>query len=196
MEYYHLVTRMPMHKGQVIDFSKGEHNRLYEFWMKREERAEDGSDVFELLRGKKIMNSEDMALVSNYVFHQSRAVRETITELVRVKWFQNRPSRFSCLYVSSTMEEALKWKENFESYNRSVLQIVKLKSDQPSFTGDAALLPGINGESFDKKIKQACEYWSGKLLGEMEETLIGGTIEVTEIINDFATGITGGQVKS
>lgn len=41
MEYYHLVTRKPMYKGQVIDFSNGEHNRLYEFWMKREERTRE-----------------------------------------------------------------------------------------------------------------------------------------------------------
>ena len=46
MEYYHLVTRIPMYKGQIIDFSKGEHNRLYEFWMKREERTEEGKDTF------------------------------------------------------------------------------------------------------------------------------------------------------
>lgn len=50
MEYYHLVTRKPMYKGQMIDLSNGEHNRLYEFWMNREERTQDGRDVFDILR--------------------------------------------------------------------------------------------------------------------------------------------------
>lgn len=184
MEYYHLVTRIPMYKGQMIDFSNGEHNRLYEFWMKREERTEDGKDVFDILNSKP-MQEQDMGVVSSYVFCQSRAVRETIAELVRVKEFPHLPSRFSCLYVCKTLEETKKWKENFESYNRKVLQIVKLRTDKPSFTGDAALLPKINGESFDKKIKQAYRYWSGESNGEMTETLISGKIEVVEIVEDY-----------
>lgn len=184
MEYYHLVTRKPMYKGQIVDFSNGEHNRLYEFWMKREERAEDGKDVFDILNSKS-KEEQDISVVSTYVFCQSRAVRETITELVRVKAFPHLPSRFSCLYVCKTLEETKKWKENFESYNREVLQIVKLRTDMPAFTGDAVLLPKVNGESFDKKIQQAYQYWSGESNEEMEETLISGKIEVVEIIEDY-----------
>lgn len=59
MEYYHLVTRIPMHKGQIIDFSNGEHNRLYEFWMKREDRTEDGRDTFDILNEKRPINDEE-----------------------------------------------------------------------------------------------------------------------------------------
>ena len=65
------------------------------------------------------------------------------------------------------------------------MQIVKLRTDRPSFTGDAALLPKVNGESFDKKIKQAYRYWSGESNGEMTETLISGKIEVVEIVEDY-----------
>ncbi len=79
----------------------------------------------------------------------------------------------------------MKWKQNFESYNRKVLQLVKLKSDAPAFTGDAALLPEVNGDSFDEKIKQAERYWSGELLGNLEETLLGGKIEVIEVVEDY-----------
>ena len=79
----------------------------------------------------------------------------------------------------------MKWKQNFESYNRTVLQLVKLKSDAPAFTGDASLLPEVNGDSFDKKMEQANRYWSGELLGVLEETLLGGKIEVVEIVEDY-----------
>ena len=34
MTYYHLVTRIPMTKGQIIDFSGENKNRSYDFWMK------------------------------------------------------------------------------------------------------------------------------------------------------------------
>ena len=65
------------------------------------------------------------------------------------------------------------------------MQIVKLRTDKPAFTGDAALLPKVNGESFDKKIQQAYQYWSGETNGDMEETLISGKIEVVDIIEDY-----------
>ena len=113
MEYYHLVTRNPMYKGQIIDFSNGEYNRLYEFWMKREERTEDGRDVFDILNEKRMLSDEEEKVLVNYVFCQSRAVRETITEYVRKNSFSHRPSRFSCLYVCDSIEGALKWKKNF-----------------------------------------------------------------------------------
>lgn len=185
MEYYHLVTRVPMYKGQVIDFSNGEHNRLYEFWMKREEKTADGRDVFDILREKRVLDDEEYKVLVDYVFCQSRAVRESIVELVRTNSYPHRPSRLSCLYVCETKEKALKWKQNFETNNRTVLQLVKVKSNAPAFTGEAMLLPEVNGDSFDEKIKQAHRYWSGELLGVLEETLLGGKIEVIDVVEDY-----------
>ncbi len=66
MEYFHLVTRKPMYKGQIVDFSNGEHNRLYDFWMKREERTAEGRDIFDILRAKDV-KEQDMDVVSAYV---------------------------------------------------------------------------------------------------------------------------------
>ena len=43
----------------------------------------------------------------------------------------------------------------------------------------------MNGDSFDEKIKQANLYWSGEIVGVLEETLLGGKIEVVEIIEDY-----------
>lgn len=73
----------------------------------------------------------------------------------------------------------------FESFDRKVLQLVSLSSDGEVFTGDAALLPGVNGDSFDRKIQQARDYWSGRLTGELEETLLGGRIRVERILEDY-----------
>lgn len=158
-------------------------NRLYDFWMKREARTEDGKDIFDVLSEDKLQ--EDIGIAYDYVFNQARAVRETIMELVRVQSYPERPSRFSCLYVGDSLEGIQKWKENFESYKREVLQLVKLKSNIKAFTGDASFLPKINGDSFDKKIQQAKRYWSGELRGELKKTLLGGKIEVVEILEDY-----------
>lgn len=189
MKYYHLVTRVPMEEGQIIDFSDDNYNRLYDFWMKREARRADGADVFRVLEEDDFSDA-GKSVIYDYVYNQSRAVRETICELVRITYFSDKPSRLKCLYVCKTLEEAYKWKENFEKYNRKILQLVELSSDGESFTGDAAFLPEVNGDSFEKKMEQAKRYWSGETKGELVETILGGKIKVEKIIEDFgnATG--------
>ncbi len=65
-----------------------------------------------------------------------RAARETIVEMVRLQEFPEYPSRLSCLYAAKAMKMLLKWKALFDSYNREVLQIVKLRVIGSSFEGD------------------------------------------------------------
>lgn len=72
----------------------------------------------------------------SYMDQTIRAVRETIVEMVRLQEFPEYPSRLSCLYASKSYEDALKWKTLFDSYNREVLQIVKLRVIGNSFEGD------------------------------------------------------------
>ena len=184
MNFYHLVTRVPMTEDQIIDFTNENHNRLYDFWMKREARRKDGTDVFGVL-SEGDYSDEGKDVICDYVFNQSRAVRETICELIRTTYFPERPSRFKCLFVCTSLEEAYKWKTNFEDNDRKVLQLVELSSDGPAFTGDASLLPDLNGDSFDKKIEQAKRYWSGETQNKLVETLLGGKIKVERIVENY-----------
>ncbi|RDI39144.1 uncharacterized protein DUF2441 [Falsibacillus pallidus] len=131
------------------------------------------------------MNKEDADVVVRYADQTIRAIRETIAEMVRLQEFPEYPSRLSCLYASKTYGEALNWKELFDSYNRKVLQIVKLKVDGSSFEGDGSLLPKEDGLPFAQKIEQARTYWKGNVHNELPELLINGKIEVVEIIEDF-----------
>lgn len=112
-------------------------------------------------------------------------MREVILEMVRLQEYPEYPSRLSCLYASKTYEGALKWKEVFDTYNRQVLQIVKLRVKGNSFEGDGNLLPKEDGVPFSRKIEQAKEYWQGNANGELTELLINGVIEVVEIIDEF-----------
>ena len=184
MNYYHLVTRIQMFEGQIIDITGEYNNRLYDFWMKRENRTEDGKDIFSVLEQNDFSDS-GRNVIYGYADTEGHAVRETITELVRISTFPEKPSRFKCLYACKNIEDALKWKENFESYHREVLQLIEISTKGPVFTGDAGLLPLINGDSFDKKMEQAKRYWSGELVGELEETLVGGKITVEKIIENY-----------
>ena len=79
----------------------------------------------------------------------------------------------------------MKWKELFDSYNRKVLQIVKLRVKGRSFEGDGNLLPKEDGIPFTQKIEQARAYWKGYVYSDLPELLIDGEIEIVEIIEDF-----------
>ena len=83
-------------------------------------------------------------------------------------------------------EDALKWKALFDSYNREVLQIVKLRVIGSSFEGDGNLLPKEDGIPFSQKSNKLKEYWKGNIRNELPELLINGEIEVVEIIDDFS----------
>ncbi len=132
------------------------------------------------------LNKENAEVAVKYVSQTIRAIREVVVEMVRLDLYPEYPSRLSCLYAAKSYEDALKWKELFDSYNRKVLQIVKLRVIGNSFEGDGKLLPKEDGLPFTQKIEQAREYWKGNVKNELPELLINGKIEVIEIINDFS----------
>ncbi|MED0960393.1 DUF2441 domain-containing protein [Bacillus paramycoides] len=188
---YHIVTRKKMNLGQIINFNKNQTNTLYHFFFEREQLNSNGEDSIQILKNHYTdeelhINNENAKVVMNYMDQTIRAVRETIVEMVRLQEFPEYPSRLSCLYASKSYEDALKWKELFDSYNREVLQIVKLRVIGSSFEGDGNLLPKEDGIPFSQKIEQAREYWQGNVRNELPELLINGKIEVMEIIDDFS----------
>lgn len=187
---YHIVTRKKMSIGQIINFDKNQNNTLYHFFFEREQLNSKGEDFFRILQGHDtneglIMNKDNTEVAMKYVDQTIRAIREVIVEMVRLQEYPNYPSRLSCLYAAKSYEDVLKWKELFDSYNRNVLQIVKLRVVGSSFEGDGNLLPKEDGAPFSLKIEQAKEYWKGNVNNELPELLINGKIEVVEIIDEF-----------
>ncbi|SFC32160.1 Protein of unknown function [Bacillus sp. 491mf] len=188
---YHIVTRKKMSLGQIITFNKNENNTLYRFFFEREQLNSKGEDFIQILQGHNTneglnLNKENTEVAIKYVDQTIRAIREVIVEMVRLQEYPEYPSRLSCLYAAKSYEDALKWKELFDSYNRNVLQIVKLRVIGNSFEGDGNLLPKEDGAPFSQKIEQAKEYWKGNITNELPEILINGKIEVVEIIHDFS----------
>lgn len=187
---YHIVTRKEMKLGQVLHFDKKQHNTLYHFFFEGEQLNSKEEDFFQILKTHYTneglnLNKEDADLAMNYSGKTIRAIRELILEMVRLEEYPQYPSRLSCLYAAKTYEDALQWKEIFTSYNRKVLQIVKLQVFGDSFEGDGNFLPKEDGAPFAKKFEQARAYWNGNIQNELPELLINGKIEVVEIINQF-----------
>ncbi|MGG2067052.1 DUF2441 domain-containing protein [Bacillus sp. S14(2024)] len=188
---YHIVTRKKMSLGQIINFDKNQNNTLYHFFFEREQLNSKGEDFIQIFQDHYTneglnLNKEDSEVAIQYIDQTIRAIREVIVEMVRLQECPEYPSRLSCLYAAKSYEDALKWKELFDSYNRKVLQIVKLRVIGNSFEGDGKLLPKEDGIPFSQKIEQAKEYWKGNVKNELPELLINGKIEVVEIINDFS----------
>ncbi|MCU5299177.1 DUF2441 domain-containing protein [Bacillus paranthracis] len=189
---YHIVTRKKMKIGQSIQFNKNQTNTLFHFFFERKHLNSSGEDSIQILKEHYTneelhIKNENATVVMNYVDQTIRAIRETIVEMVRLQEYPDYPSRLSCLYAAKSYEDALKWKALFDSYNREVLQIVKLRVIGSSFEGDGNLLPKEDAIPFSQKMEQAREYWKGNVNNELPELLINGEIEVVEIIDDFSS---------
>ncbi|HFJ9437418.1 MULTISPECIES: DUF2441 domain-containing protein [Bacillus] len=189
---YHIVTRKKVKIGQSIQFNKNQTNTLFHFFFEREHLNSSGEDSIQILKEHYTneelhIKNENATVVMNYMDQTIRAIRETIVEMVRLQEYPDYPSRLSCLYAAKSYEDALKWKALFDSYNREVLQIVKLRVIGSSFEGDGNLLPKEDAIPFSQKMEQAREYWKGNVNNELPELLINGEIEVVEIIDDFSS---------
>ena len=189
---YHIVTRKKMKIGQSIQFNKNQTNTLFHFFFEREHLNSSGEDSIQILKEHYTneelhIKNENATVVMNYMDQTIRAIRETIVEMVRLQEYPDYLSRLSCLYAAKSYEDALKWKALFDSYNREVLQIVKLRVIGSSFEGDGNLLPKEDAIPFSQKMEQAREYWKGNVNNELPELLINGEIEVVEIIDDFSS---------
>lgn len=188
---YHLVTRKKMALGQIISFDTNQKNTLYHFFFEKEQLNTKGEDFIQIMHshytneGLKLDN-ENADTAVKYVEQTIRAIREVIVEMVRLQDYPEYPSRLSCLYAAKSYQDAMKWKELFDSYHRRVLQIVKLRVNGAIFEGDGSLLPKEEGTPFSRKIEQAREYWKGNINNELPELLINGRIEVVEIIDEFS----------
>ena len=153
---YHIVTRKKMKIGQSIQFNKNQTNTLFHFFFERKHLNSSGEDSIQILKEHYTneelhIKNENATVVMNYMDQTIRAIRETIVEMVRLQEYPDYPSRLSCLYAAKSYEDALKWKALFDSYNREVLQIVKLRVIGSSFEGDGNLLPKEDAIPFSQK---------------------------------------------
>lgn len=171
---YHVVTEKSMYVGQHIVFDENHHNGV---WQRVNEKLDIVSDIYN--NPEKYMNVE-------LEHHTSVALRELALEKVRLRKHPSYPSRMACLYVSKTLEEAIKWFDYFVNLGRPTFQIVKLRVNGNVFYGDAE-------KCFDGKLTEienlslAEKYWENKTFDNSSiiEMLVDGDIEVIEIVKEI-----------
>lgn len=169
-----------MYLGQQIVFDETHHSGVYQ-------RVIDKLDIV-----NDIYNNPDRYEENKLEHHTSVALRELALEEVRRKEYPQYPSRMSCLYASSTFEEANDWAKYFAKIGRPTYSIIKLKIDGNSFIGDAAkCFDGhINKE---ENIRLAKLYWKNEPNSPnkppIKEMLVDGIITVSEIVKEINANI-------
>jgi hypothetical protein len=138
---FHLVTNQKFDMGQELSFDSNSKNTLFDFFLGNEVRNQSGQDIFQIVSensksGIMSFSSEESVILKKYLSLTSKSLRELVLELVRTQEFPHLPSRLSCLYAAKTYEDALKWKNIFDSYQRNVLQIVRLDVQGSVFEAD------------------------------------------------------------
>ena len=173
--YYHVVTNKPMKVNQIISYNKENRSGVYE-------------RVYNLINiVNDIYNNKEKYKNVELDHHTKVALRELAMEEVRKNKYPNYPSRLESLYVSNTLEEALRWYDLFIEWGRPTFQIVRVETDGESFQGDACNCFDGTIEK-ENNLKLAERYWKGlnndKGKTPIYETIINGNIKVLEIVKE------------
>lgn len=173
---YHTVTERPMFLGQHIIFDENHRSGVYE-------RVIDTLAIVRDIYNDPVKYSD-----TELEYPVVVALRELALEEVREKIYPDYPSRMSCLYVSETLDEAVRWADYFISLNRPVFQIVMLKITGKKFKGNASkcFYATVNK---NENLELAKQYWENKAplpdKPPVNEILASGDIEVIKIIKEY-----------
>lgn len=172
-EYYHVVTEKPMNLGQHIKFDNHNHSGVFKRVMSKQNIVND------IYMHPSKYNEEKLD------HHTKVALRELALEKIRQEKYPNYPSRLKCLYVSTSLNDALMWADSFIKNGRKVYQIVKVRTNGNIFTGNAYnCFEGTINE--EKNLEYANNYWNNSSNKKtILETIIDGDIEVIKIIKTY-----------
>lgn len=146
----------------------------------------------EVFHGSRLLKAASLGEVQGDILHRIGyevteyfylMARETLMELVRREVRRNAPSRWSCLWICRTLDEARKWSEKLDAHNKC---IVKISCYGMIAEVDTKFLP--DNESLFLDMRQMAErYWLGEISAEPDmEVLFAGVAKVVEVIKDLA----------
>lgn len=175
LSVYHVNTDRPMRIGDAIVFDELHRSGVYTRVMERREQ------VKAILADPKAYEKVPLD------HHTDVALRELALEEVRQKEFPCYPSRMACLYVSDSLEAALKWADYFIRLGRPTYAVVRLEVRGRCFAGDALnCFDGTPNQA--ENLRMARRYWQNLPNGEgapIIEMLVDGDIRVAEIIQSY-----------
>ncbi|NIV99140.1 DUF2441 domain-containing protein [Candidatus Saccharibacteria bacterium] len=179
-----------MKEGELIEVGE-EYNQFFHRirGLKGFEYLDENSSpsVFPIEKFKKLLKSGEFVnlltcqeIIDRVFGHFQWVIHEYVLEVIRINEFQDKPSRFKCLWLCSEGDTEM-WKEECaEGYESN---IIKVQAEGKIFKADASLL-----EIEDKPIKELVDnmrlYWEGAQTssGRKEEILFEGKIKVLKIL--------------
>ncbi len=173
--YYHVVTDKPMKLGEELIFDELHHSGVYNRVYSLKDKVDE------------IYNNPDAYKNKELDHHLKVALRELAMEEVRKEKYPEYPSRLSSLYVSNSLEDALKWYNLFIELGRDVYQIVKVMVDGNIYIGDAYnCFDGTIDKN--KNLELAENYWKYEKNQDGKEPIVeilaSGKITVIEIVKE------------
>lgn len=105
--------------------------------------------------------------------------REMVLENIRLLHYPHMPSRMKCLWVSTTPEENMVWKDHFSTSGN--LKVITFESESLPVKVDSKFVP-VPQDSLSEKERKAHAYWSGEMSDTpMIEHLFVGTATIKRI---------------
>ncbi|MCH7499996.1 MAG: DUF2441 domain-containing protein [Nitrospinae bacterium] len=113
--------------------------------------------------------------------HYQDLTQELTLELIRIKNFKTKPSRFKCLWLAVTYKSAKEWKIKCAGGYKS--QILKVQAEGNIHRCEASHLD-FKSKPLNELMEKACLYWKGVEIGPLrqEEILFEGEAKVIEVL--------------
>ena len=176
--------------GDIIEFGTERNyqaHRVYNTNYKMPGAECDMAEMFvdKKLKEKKKLTLKEMKTISRILWDYGFSMRELGMEICRQKFYRDRPSRLTGMYLCDEKEKAKGYLSTAQC---------KGKTTDPKVVGvklNGKLLKTSNhfnmrgGKSIDEFIEQAHDYWKGVSKDFNEDSveyLFEGTAEVVEII--------------
>ena len=123
---FHIVTNKKFKLGQVIVLNEENKNNLYNHFITKNIKNTKDEDIINIINNNVtidslVLDKEDKNVLLKYCDITTKAIRETVVEMVRLQEYSQYPSRFSCIFATKEYSDIRKWIEIFFEYVRKRL---------------------------------------------------------------------------
>lgn len=138
------------------------------------------------IKRKKKLSLDEMKIIDKILWNYGFSMRELGLEICRQKYYKDRPSRLTCMFLCDNIEDAKKYLSTAKQKGTETKpKVVGVKLNGNLFkTSNSFNYRG--GQSLDDFIEQSKQYWNGVdddfSDKDSIEYLFEGNTEVVEII--------------
>lgn len=188
---YHATTR-GYKIGDILTFGKDRNyqaERVFATSYKMCGAQNDMAEMFleDKIKNKKRIRRDELKCICNILWNYGFSMRELGYEICRQKYYSDKPSRLTAMFLCEKAEDAQCYLTTAQSKGKETNpKVIGVKLNGKLFrTSNSFNMRG--GKSIDEFIEQAHNYWKGVDDNFADkksiEYLFEGTAEVVEIIN-------------